>query len=302
MKARIVNIQKFSLHDGPGIRTLVFFKGCPLRCLWCANPECINVEHEIGFNRALCDHCGQCVEACPQQAIVLDESGLLRIERTRCNACGQCVTACTREALAIYGREVLLEELFREVQSDAIFYRGSGGGVTVSGGEPLLQIDFVTALFQLCHEANISTVVETCGHVSKEIMSRILPLVDFIFYDLKAIHEGKHRALTGRGNGLILDNARMVAESGVPLQFRMPLVPGYNDDIDNIKGTAEFLHSLNIDRPSIELMPYHRLGMGKYDALERDYPLRELDMAGTEAVDRARRCFEEYGITCLVSR
>lgn len=281
----------------------MFFKGCPLRCLWCDNPECVNPLPEVGFSKAACNRCGQCAEVCSQKIIVLDENGLPRIDRSRCTACGDCVAVCLPKALVLYGRDTSLEELFQEIQSDAIFYKGSGGGVTVSGGEPLLQADFVEALFRLCKEANINTAIETCGYISQEILRRVLRLVDFIFYDLKTASAQKHLELTGRNNKLILDNARIVVESRVPVQFRMPLIPGLNDDAGNIKATSQFLRTLSMGKtPSLELMPYHRLGMGKYEALGREYLLKGLDMASAEAVELARQHFKEYGIDCLISR
>jgi pyruvate formate lyase activating enzyme len=258
---------------------------------------------EIGFNKVICNKCGKCAQVCPQKAIVLDENGLPRIDRARCTACGECITACSPQALAIYGRDISLEELFKEVQSDAIFYSNSGGGVTVSGGEPLLQADFIEALFGKCREANITTAMETCGNINPETLRRILRRVDFLFFDLKAANEQKHLELTSKSNRLILDNARIVAKSAVPVQFRMPLIPGLNDSVDNIKAMSELLLSLGTDGArSIELMPYHRLGMGKYDALDREYPLKKLDMASTEAVELARQRFKEAGIDCLLSR
>jgi pyruvate formate lyase activating enzyme len=303
MKARIVNIQKFSLHDGPGIRTLVFFKGCPLHCLWCANPECINPLPEIGFNKTICDGCGKCARACHLKIITPDERGLPQINRDRCTACGECTSVCAPKALVIYGKDVPLEELFKEVQSDALFYESSNGGVTVSGGEPLLEADYIEALFKMCRQAGITTAMETCGQVNPATLIKILRQVDFVFYDLKAMDEKKHMELTGRSNKLILDNARIAAESAVQLMFRMPLIPGLNDDIDNIKATSEFIRSLGRDSIlSIELMPYHRLGMGKYEALDREYCLKSLDMASIQAVESARKHFEESGIECSVSR
>jgi pyruvate formate lyase activating enzyme len=303
MKARIVNIQKFSLHDGPGIRTLVFFKGCPLHCLWCANPECISPGPEIGFNQALCDGCGKCAAVCPLNIVNPDGRGMPGIDRERCTACGECVGVCSSKALVVYGKEASLEELFEEVRSDALFYESSNGGVTVSGGEPLLQPDYVEALFKKCRETGITTAMETCGQASPDVLARILRQVDFVFYDLKVADERKHRELTGVSNRLILDNARLVAESGVRLMFRMPLVPGLNDDRGNIEATARFI--LSLDRGSlgsIELMPYHRLGTGKYEALGREYSLKSLDMASAESVESARMRFMQSGIDCVVSR
>jgi pyruvate formate lyase activating enzyme len=302
MKARIVNIQKFSLHDGPGIRTLVFFKGCPLSCRWCANPECIHPEPEIALNKVICNRCGKCSGACPTQAITWDGQGLIHIDRSLCTACGECVGVCASKAMVVYGREVALAELFKEIRSDALFY-GNTGGVTVSGGEPLLHVDFVESLFKMCRQAGITTAVETCGQVSPASVARIFQNLDFAFYDLKVMDTDKHLELTGRSNQLILDNARAAAQSGVRMQFRMPLIPGLNDDFANIKATGEFILSLEKENlRSIELMPYHRLGTGKYEALGREYGLKGLDMASAEAVESARKHFEEFGINCLVSR
>jgi pyruvate formate lyase activating enzyme len=302
MKARIVNIQKFSLHDGPGIRTTVFFKGCPLHCLWCDNPECIRSEPEVGFNRSLCNCCGKCVEACSLRAITLIDGKQPLIDRQRCTACGRCIAACVPQALALYGKEMSLEELFKEVRSDIIFY-GSSGGVTVSGGEALLQADFVESLFKLCKENKITTAMETCGHVSPDIFMRILKLVDYVFLDLKSINEKKHLKLTGKSNRLILDNARTLAASGVRVQFRMPLIPGLNDDLEDIQTISDFLLSLSKNGHfSIEIMPYHRLGTGKYEALDREYSLKHLEMASSEAIKLAKQRFNSCGIDCLISK
>ena len=256
---------------------------------------------EIGFSKALCNRCGKCAEVCPQDAIVLSEAGLPHIDRERCSACVECIAVCSPQALAVYGSYYSVNELFDEIQSDAIFYNSSGGGVTVSGGEPLLQADYVEALFMRCQEANINTAIETCGYISSEILTRILKRVDFVFFDLKVASEKKHIELTGKSNKLILQNAQIVYESGIQVQFRLPLIPGLNDDPGNIEETSEFLRSLGNAR-SIELMPYHRLGMGKYEALGREYPLKELEMASTEAVKLVQQHFEECGIRCLVSR
>jgi pyruvate formate lyase activating enzyme len=302
MKAIIVNIQRFSLHDGPGIRTLVFFKGCPLNCRWCANPECISPAPQLGFSKLLCNRCGNCFSACPPGAILAGREGLPEIDRERCTVCGRCVEVCPEKALTIYGREVALEELFEEVCRDRSFYRHSGGGVTVSGGEATLQADYVTALFKLCREAGIETAVETCGCVNPVKFRKVLELTDFVLYDLKLLDDRRHRELTGRSNAPILRNARLVVDRGVPVQFRMPLVPGLNDDPENIKATAGFLQRLNADAcRSIELIPYHRLGVGKYEAIGREYPLLGLESAGPEEIELARKRFEEQGITCLVS-
>jgi pyruvate formate lyase activating enzyme len=302
MNATIVNIQRFSLHDGPGIRTVVFFKGCPLRCRWCANPECISPAPQLGFSKVLCDRCGDCLSACPESAITAGRDGTLRIDRRRCTNCGHCIDVCPRKALAIYGREIALEELFEEVGRDRSFYNHSGGGVTASGGEATLHADYVIALFKLCREAGITTAIETCGHVDPARFQKVLEYTDFVLYDLKMLDSRRHRELTGRSNALILRNATTLVEWGVRAQFRMPLVPGLNDDAENIAATTAFLKKLGQDAArSIELIPYHRLGTGKYEALGRAYSLAGLEAAGHETIDLASKRFEEQGINCLVS-
>jgi pyruvate formate lyase activating enzyme len=302
MKATIVNIQRFSLHDGPGIRTVVFFKGCPLKCQWCANPECIDPSPQLGFSKLLCNKCGRCFPACLLGAITAGENGMPEIDRKRCTNCGQCVNVCPEKALVIYGKEIALEDLFGEISRDRSFYSHSGGGITVSGGEATLQADYVIALFKLCRETNIATALETCGYVNPGKFRKMLEFTDFVLYDLKVLDNQRHLKLTGRSNALILKNARMIFDLGIRVQFRMPLVPGLNDDLENIKATSQFLHRINAGAGrSIELIPYHRLGTGKYEALGRAYSLSELESASLGEIELAQQRFEEQGITCIAS-
>lgn len=273
-----------------------------MNCRWCANPECISPGPQLGFSKLLCNRCGNCFSACLPGAIKAGRDGMPEIDRQRCTNCGQCVHVCPEKALVIYGREIALEELFGEVCRDRSFYRHSGGGITVSGGEATLQADYVIALFKLCREANIATAVETCGYVNTSKFRKVLEYTDFVLYDLKLLDNHRHLELTGRSNALILRNAHTVVDQGVPVQFRMPLIPGLNDDLENIRATSKFLHRINegADR-SIEVIPYHRLGIGKYEAIGREYSLSGLESAGPEEVELARKCFEEQGITCLIS-
>lgn len=298
----VFNIQRFSLHDGPGIRTTVFLKGCPLLCLWCDNPESKNPTLELGFSRVCCDKCGKCLPACPEGAIVLDSEGMPQIDRERCNACGKCVAVCVPEALAIYGKWYSVDEVFQEVHKDANLFRRSGGGVTVSGGEPLRQSSFVLALLQRCREAGIHTAVETSGFVSPAVLREVLPFIDLVLFDLKHLDPEVHRRLTGQSNDLVLENATLVVSSGAKVQFRLPLIPGLNDTPENIRSTAQFLMKLQGEGASIELMPYHRLGVGKYQALDRAYALETLESAGPEFCESVRQAFEECGVRCLVSK
>jgi pyruvate formate lyase activating enzyme len=299
----IFNIQYFNIHDGPGIRTVVFFKGCPLNCQWCSNPEAIQSRPELGVRRGLCNQCGKCLEACQEKALSFDEEEVLRVAREKCRARGACVAECHPEALTVYGRETTAEEVFEEVRRDQLFYEGSGGGVTASGGEPLQQPAFLAALFRLCRDGGIHTCLETSGYSTPRVWKQVLPLTDYVLFDLKHMDSRRHRELTGRPNQPILAGARLVAGSGVPVLFRMPLVPGSNDGPENIEATADFVKSLDGDTvQGLELMPYHRLGVGKYETLDRRYALEEKQAPGPDDVEAVRRRFEAFGLTCTVSR
>lgn len=255
----------------------------------------------MGFARVRCNRCGKCVPACTKQAITLASDGMPRIDRGLCDACGDCVPACVPEALTIYGKRRSLAEVFREVLKDKDFF-APDGGVTVSGGEPLRQPAFVSGLFKMCREAGISTALETCGFAPPGALRELLDFTDLVLFDLKHMDGEKHRQLTGQSNSLVLDNARIVVNSASRIHFRMPLIPGFNDDGENIKATAEFLKGLQVGDASIELMPYHRLGMGKYEALDRVYCLAQVPSATPEIVESVRQAFELAGVHCLVSR
>ncbi len=299
-KVRITNIQGYSIHDGPGIRTVVFIKGCPMRCRWCANPENLAAKAQTGWLANLCRQCGRCSKACPRGAILPDPGK--RIDRERCDDCGACVSACYYDALVNYGEEKTAEEVFRKVSRDKMFYDSSGGGVTVSGGEPLTQSDFVAELFGLCREADIHTCVETCGCVPAEAVERVLPVTDLFYFDLKIMDPEAHRRWTGQDNGRILGNAELLAARGAEILFRQPLIPTVNDSEENVKATAAFIHSLGKEKTGIQLMPYHRMGTAKYEALGYPYELEALTIMSQEEVESVRNLYEENGVVCTVSR
>jgi pyruvate formate lyase activating enzyme len=299
--ALVTDIQGFSIHDGPGIRTLVFLKGCRLDCWWCSNPECISPRPEVGLIRSLCTQCGECAEVCHENALSWEAGGLPQIDRSCCTGCGSCADACSYKALVRYGKNMSVDEVFGAVERDRMFYESSGGGLTVSGGEPLLQPGFLRALLQRCREAGIHTCIETSGHAPEAALRQVLPHVDHVLFDLKLQDLSAHRRYTGRPNGLIRKNARIVAESAAEVLFRMPLIPGINDGRQNIQETADFVRSLGGRRRAVQLMLYHRLGKGKYESLDRPYRLTTLVSPKPKHVEQVRQIFAASGVECSVS-
>jgi pyruvate formate lyase activating enzyme len=302
MSTLVTNIQGYSIHDGPGIRTVVFLKGCSLECQWCSNPECIKPQPEIGFFKSLCTRCGKCVKVCPNQALSGEAGGIPDLNRKQCSGCGLCVSACCYKALVAYGKAMSVEEVFDAVKRDAMFYQASSGGITLSGGEVLLQPQYAGELFDSCRRAGIHTCIETSGNGNQAALRELLPRTNLVLYDLKLMDTEKHRTYTGKSNSLILANAEIVAASGVDFLFRIPLIPGINDDLHNIRETAVFLHSLGDKALRIELMPYHRLGKGKYESLDLPYCLSEIPAPEPEQLELAKKSFENLGIHCSISR
>lgn len=283
-KGLIWDIQKFNIHDGQGIRTLIFFKGCPLRCLWCSNPEGQETEPELQLFVNKCMECGLCKEVCPLNAIKYNMDNIPMINRDKCNLCGECVETCPGSALTIVGEQMTVEEVLREVRKDAAFYWRSGGGVTLTGGEPCLQAEFASSLLKALQEITINTAIETCGYIEWSQLKKVIPFTDTFLYDIKNMDNELHKEQTGVANKLILNNARKLAQSSeTELIFRTPIIPGKNDSRQNLISTARFASDLNVKR--WDLMAYHRLGEGKYGELGKQYKLKGLKPPGDERME-----------------
>jgi pyruvate formate lyase activating enzyme len=295
----IFDIQRFSIHDGAGIRTLVFMKGCPLQCLWCCNPESQLMAPELMLFPSRCIGCGACREACQNKAVTPNEAGALATQRSFCQTCGRCVEVCPVDARALRGRLISVEEVLREVERDQIFYRTSGGGVTISGGEPLLQAGFVAELLTACRRHGIDTAIETCGHAPWEDFALVLAHTDTVLFDIKHVDTIAHRRFTGVGNELILANLRRVVKSGARVVLRLALVPGCDADAETVRAIAALARELGI--AELHLLPYHRLGESKYEALGRSYPLQGLTPPSAEEIQGLKRIAEDgTGLTVRV--
>lgn len=266
----IFNVQKCSIHDGHGLRTLVFFKGCPLRCPWCANPESQSYGCEVTEYPSKCIGCGMCIRRCPAQAIDIDG----HIDRNFCpNECTECTDICYAEAKKLVGKEYTVDELFREINKDKIFYDIKGGGVTFSGGEPLSHGKYLEEIAKKCKQNHINVCIESCGYSSFDTFKNALPYIDAMFMDVKILDPQKHKEITGKSNELILDNIKKFSDYGMPLTIRTPVVPGYTDSEENIREIAEFVAQLPTVK-EYELLRYHNFGESKYGALGRVYDLK----------------------------
>jgi pyruvate formate lyase activating enzyme len=294
IQGTLFDIKRYAIHDGPGIRTTLFFKGCPLHCWWCHNPEGISPDRELTFrpNRCL-DDCNLCLASCPQSALSKPD-GRIQVDQDRCRVLGKCAESCPTEALEVVGQSWTVDEVMREINKDRIFYDRSGGGVTFSGGEPLQQAEFLTALLEECHKDGLHTVVDTSGHTPFERLEGIRDQVDLFFYDLKHMDPEKHREMTGVSNQLILDNLRRLSEIGSRIQIRVPLVPGGNDNAGHARRMAEFLASLS-GIHDISLLPYHNMGSQKYKNLNVTYSNPDTEPPSKDTVAGIREALEDQG-------
>lgn len=275
--AIVFEIQKLSTEDGPGIRTTIFFKSCPLECAWCQNPEGIDRQPSIQWYKRKCIGCGTCVLTCPRDALARDDNGV-HIDRDKCDACGACADACPGGAMKIFGTAWTLDVLLAEVAKDLAYYEKSGGGVTASGGEPMMQARFLAKFFERCKEQGISTAIETCGLASRSAFETVLPHVDLVMYDIKEIDPVKHEQFTGVGNDLVLANCTWIADelarTGKNLWIRTPVIPGFTATEENIRGIADFIVSnLNNQVERWDLLAFNNLPADKYKRLDKPWVL-----------------------------
>jgi pyruvate formate lyase activating enzyme len=297
----IFNIQDYAVDDGPGIRKLIFLKGCRLRCAWCSNPESHKFKAEVEFFPEKCIRCGRCLEVCPAGAINFDlsvDTGF-KIDRSLCNDCLLCAARCPGGALQEIGRIMTLDEVVKEIVKDRSYYRRSGGGVTLSGGEPLDQPRFALGILEQCYENNIHTAVETAGYVPWAVLEAVLPYTDLIIFDVKHWEEKAHRRATGKSNRRILRNLERLSRSSQEILVRVPLIPSFNTDAETLTEIAKLLADLNLKRASF--LPFHKFGRSKYYRLSREYTYEHhpnlLSFRQRPALEEAKRIFVGFGIT-----
>lgn len=306
----IFDIKKYAINDGPGIRTTVFLQGCPLSCWWCHNPESQSRTPALMYRANRCVLCGECAAVCPQNGIQIfpspngrgtrGEEGVAITDRSKCDVCGTCAQTCYHGAREVSGREVTVDEVLAEIERDVPFYDQSGGGVTFSGGEPLMQRSFLLELLRACHELDLHTVVDTSGYTTWEALDSIREYVDLFLYDLKLMDDERHIQYTGVSNKHILSNLLHLAQSGSQIYVRIPLIPGINDNEDNLRQTVDFIANLpNI--AGVELMGYHDIAAAKYEALGMTYQLNGIRPPTAEYMQQAGSILEGYGLMVKIS-
>jgi len=295
-KGLVFDIRRYSLHDGPGIRTTVFFKGCPLSCWWCHNPEGRSPNPNLMFFSDRCLQCRECVGVCPHNAIV-EINGSLQTS-SRCEACGSCASVCPANARQLVGRWMTVAEVIQQIEKDLVFYDESFGGVTFSGGEPLYQPAFLLSLLDACAERRLHTVVETCGYANREFLLNLGEKVDVFFYDLKILDSAKHRKYVGVPNDEIVGNLEALARQGNSVVVRIPVIPGINDDPGEIEGMARLLKRSQLH--NVHLLPYHRAGTGKYARLHMPYLLGDVELPSSESMQTIAQQLEQSGFSVSI--
>lgn len=294
MEGYIFNIQNFCVHDGPGIRTTIFLKGCPLRCKWCFNPESQDIKPSFSYHKNLCIRCNSCINSCLNGALSFNESGILCNDVNKCTYCNSCIDSCEQKAIKFYGKKYTIDEVVEIVKKDMMFYESSNGGVTLSGGEVLTQFEFVSALLDRLKAEGISTLIETTAYGSFEHLSALVDKCDYVFIDIKHMDDTKHIEAIGVSNKLILDNIKKLKGTKSKVVVRIPVIPTINDG-DNIIETGKFVKSLGyVER--IGLLPYEKYGISKYENLNREYTLMDLNTPNKEDMKQYKTKLEELGL------
>jgi len=292
----IFNIQRYSVNDGPGIRTLIFFKGCPLRCEWCSNPESQNIKRQIMVFDNLCTRCGACATVCPNTCITIQEDKRI-YEPKNCDLCGQCRDICPNSAVKLVGEKMSIEDVVAIAEKDYLFYLNSGGGVTLGGGEPTVQAPFASHLLKELKALGIHTAMETCGYTDWTVFERLLPHLDLLLYDVKHIHPYTHEQHTGKPNDRILKNLSNLLKEETPVIIRIPVIPDFNDDARNMNEIGSFLNRHNakgaVER--IDLLPYHKLGISKYEALGLSYTLEGSQTPEKKRLEEFKQTLVDHG-------
>lgn len=303
-KGLVFDIVKYMVEDGPGIRTCIFFKGCPLRCKWCSNALGLDPNPKIAYIENKCVQCRTCVDACPTQALYAGETGAILTDLSKCTVCGTCSLVCPAKARQWVGKEYTVQELVDIVERDRVFYRREGGGVTATGGEILMQAGFVYQFLKRCKQRLLGTTIETSGFGRWDLLAPILSVTDFAFIDVKHLNSATHSLLTGIENKLILDNIAKTsifcASHDTKLILRIPIIPEINDADENLKEIAEFARSLPGSIPEVNLLPYHCYGIAKYAWVGKDYELHDAIVPSDDLMQSKRRIFVDRGVTCTV--
>ena len=295
--AMIFNVQKYNVYDGPGVRTLVFFKGCPLRCKWCANPEGLEQKYQVMFKRDSCTDCGDCVSVCPVGIHTISKELKHEVEHSiDCIGCRKCEDICTESALSIVGTLKTVSEIMKIIEEDREFYNVSGGGVTLGGGEVLMQPEFAANLLMACKQEGINTAIETCGYTKLELILKVAEFTDLFLFDIKHIDPERHYQLTGVRNEQILENLKELLYLQYNVKVRMPLLKGINDSQDDIEKVIEFLMPYHDYKnfKGIDFLPYHKLGVNKYTQLDKEYPLKEDPSLSSDELDMIKSWVEKY--------